>query len=87
MKAYRRATIYTFKDGTQLLEEAGSLPSPSHNDEVAVGQKDQSLQDLSFRYFGDHESWVSIAYANGITDPWQDLTGINLIIPNIPNEN
>lgn len=81
MKAYVSVFIYTFDDGTQLMMDAGTLPAPSSNDTLEVVKRDESLQDLSFDHYGSHDEWVTIAYANNIIDPWENIIGKNLIIP------
>ena len=83
MKAYRQVKIYTFTDGTQLLEESGSLPRPSAQDTIKRIGTEESLQDISFNEYGNHEEWVTIAYSNGIINPWDSLTNQVLVIPNL----
>jgi hypothetical protein len=83
MKAYRQVKIYTFNDGTQLLEESGSLPNPSSADLMKRIGTEESLQDISFNEYGNHEEWVTIAYSNGIINPWDSLTNQVLVIPNV----
>ena len=83
MRAYENITLYTFTDGTQLVEEAGSLPTPSSSDVMVKAGKEETLQDICFDQYGTHEEWVTIAFANGVIDPWQDLTNITLIIPSL----
>jgi hypothetical protein len=83
MKAYRTVKIYHFEDGTKLLEEAGALPPPSSRDALERIGKEVSILDVSFDHYQDHESWVTIAYANGIIDPWENLINTVLVIPHM----
>lgn len=82
MKAYRKTLVYTFYDGTQILEEDGDLPSSSINDELYRVGSEERLVDVAFAKYGDHEEWYGIALTNGIINPFEDLKGQQLIIPN-----
>ena len=81
MKAYREIVVYSFIDGTQLLEEDIKRTRPSSEDRLQVFTKGDRLIDISFKEYRSHEDWWGIAIANNIIDPWEDLTGTQLIIP------
>lgn len=81
MEAYQNIIKYNFNDGTQLMFEGGNLPLPSSEDTLQIVSREESLLDLAFSHYGSHKEWVTIAYANGIIDPWENLLGRTLIIP------
>lgn len=80
MAMYQHLIIWDFQDGTKLVEEK-SRTHPSQGPIVHTGRANESLLDMSLRFYGNHSDWDLIAKANDIQDPFGDFTGISLIIP------
>jgi nucleoid-associated protein YgaU len=77
---YKDLYIWEFSDGSKMALEANSIVVGSPLTHVA--SKWDTLWGISFRYYGTHKLWFVIAEANDLIDPFQDLSNMNLIIPN-----
>ncbi len=79
MALYTRTYTWNFNDGTKLILDA-SKPLVG-NPNVYVVPVGESLLDIAKKFYGNHSSWHLIATANYIIDPYEDLVGTALIIP------
>jgi nucleoid-associated protein YgaU len=80
MDLYSTADIYTFPDGSELVERIPKTQiSRILTNHILLGG--ETLQDLSDRYYGKTNNWQNIADANLILNPYDIEVGTNLIIP------
>lgn len=77
------AIIYSFPDGTKLLEDTQVAPNPHPMDTTHIIEEGDNLIDLSTRAYGDPNNWIIIAKFNNLIDPWDLIIGKVLILPSI----
>ena len=73
--------VVKYKDGESSVERVDktySLKSSNRSHTVLEGE---TLQSISFRYYGDSGRWGDIATFNGIIDPFSLEVGDSLQIP------
>lgn len=68
----------------EFTDEVSDIVIPERSDD-SYHQVDSSTENrldlISYKYYNDSELWWIIAYANGITDPFNIKTGTLLRIP------
>ena len=79
MALYSTIYQYRFSDGTSLVEDASKINVGTPK--IYKPITGESLLDISYKFYGNHTDWHIIASANSIIDPYEDVTGVSLIIP------
>lgn len=70
-----------YPDGEYSLERDSKPYGLSSSDIVHTVMEGETLQNISFKYFGDSGRWGDIAALNDIIDPFDITSGTNLLIP------
>ena len=79
---YDNAIILNFPDGDVVLESA--QPRPREASVIHTVKPGQTLQNISYAYYGDSGYWAYLAYANKIINPFTEVkAGMKLIIPKV----
>lgn len=79
---YDNAYALKYSDGEYSLETRTPMIVTSKDDIQHTVKEGETLQNLSFRYYKDSGKWYIIAEANGILNPFKELTeGLILRIP------
>ena len=79
---YDKGMILQYPDGTKSLERVEKIYSPTGTEKVHTVLDGETLQSISFRYFGDSGLWSYIADVNGIINPFDEVVpGLQLTIP------
>lgn len=71
----------SYPDGEYSLERDIKENTLQASEITHLVLEGETLQNISFKYFGDSGRWGDIATLNGIVDPFNIKTGRNLIIP------
>ena len=79
---YHNAIILEFPEGESLLQPVE--PSSTGYTTVHTVKPGQTLQNISYAYYGDSGYWDRIAYANNILNPFTEVVaGMKLLIPQL----
>ena len=79
---YQDAIIINFEDGEYGLDRLDISIRLSSSEVRHTVLEGETLQNISFKYYGDSGRWGDIATFNGIIDPFDIEKGTVLIIPN-----
>lgn len=80
---YRNAVIINYKEGDQSLERTPEVMLKSDGDITYTIKEGDTLQAISFRFYGDSDLWYRLADVNGYYNPFEELEiGDEIIIPN-----
>ncbi len=75
--------VITYKEGDQSLERDLVVYTPSPNDKLHTITAFDTLDLLSYDFYGDSKYWWILADCNNILNPFILTTGSNIIIPDI----
>ena len=79
---YHNAILLQFPDGDELLQPIET--SFVGYTTVHTVKPGQTLQNISYAYYGDSGYWDKIALANNILNPFTEVVaGMKLLIPNL----
>lgn len=80
---YNRMDAYKvlYEDGEYSLERSDKSASLKPSQYTHILMEGETLQSVSFIYYGDSGRWGDIATFNGIVDPLDLNPGITLQIP------
>jgi len=80
MALYDNSTILEFLDGTtQLIRIPDTETKTLKTTHILIDG--ETLQDLSFRYYGNSQDWYRIADFNDILNPFELESGTVINIP------
>lgn len=71
----------SYPDGEYSLERDTKENTLRASEVIHTVLEGETLQNISFKYFGDSGRWGDIATLNGIVDPFEIEKGRNLMIP------
>lgn len=79
---YDNGFALNYGDGDYSLEAYPPNIPISENDKQHTVKEGETLQNISYRYYGDSGKWYLIAEYNNILNPFKELKeGMVLIIP------
>lgn len=81
---YAAGFIIDLGDGRQLLKRDKTVYTPSAaNDQVHTLRDTEKLWNLAFARYGNSKWWHVICDVNGIFNPFEMDTGVDIVIPDI----
>lgn len=79
---YENSYIVEYPNGEQTLERFSYEHDKSSKDIIHTVLDGETIQSISFKYYGDSGFWYVIADMNGIYNPITEvIPGIQILIP------
>ena len=83
---YSRGTIYSFSEGDRFFRRSPIDYSQGPTDKLHLVMTNDTLSNLSYKYYGNSKYWWVLADVNKIHDVFDigtDWSGKNILVPDM----